>query len=182
MAYFGTRGSEVQILSPRPFSLVKQGFYSEGSPGSARFYLGSTLGVNLGQKEARGERSSPRASGAIHSSGLTRPARINSSRFHERITKRGSVIGPLNNWAHSEMPQDAHARYGRCPTQLPTIRPERAGRERGTETPWKGSHGNLCPVKLSECEAVKGLVKRPALVPQDANCHRFAKQQRLQRI
>ena len=114
----------------------------------------------------------------LHSSGLTRPARINSSRFHERITKRGSVIGPLNNWAHSEMPQDAHARYGRCPTQLPTIRPERAGRERGTETPWKGSHGNLCPVKLSECEAVKGLVKRPALVPQDANCHRFAKQQR----
>src|SRR5882762_4017356 len=46
----------------------------------------------------------------------------------------------------------------------------------------KQSHCNRCPVKLGECEAVKRLVERPMLVPQNANGHRFAKQQRLEPI
>jgi hypothetical protein len=46
---FGTRGSEVQILSPRPFSLIKQRFVRSEVRVAVWFYLGSTIGVNLGQ-------------------------------------------------------------------------------------------------------------------------------------
>jgi hypothetical protein len=53
---------------------------------------------------------------------------------------------------------------------------------RGNRAPPKRSHCDLRAVKLGECEAFKGLIERPTLIPQDANGHCFAKEQRLQRI